>query len=462
MNNQTTKDQSMERAFERYKRIRSCPPLSAFLSASTNENVFSHAKQCPACSKLLRATKGLAQDNNRETHFHFTRERKQEQREFIPGQIWTIKKSLGNWTNGALYYNPPHVLILEANNHTVIVAQTYGDSKLRCPGEVPLGEDVPGFAEPWNVYTLEPSHLGYCQANVDMGVVFQVLMMIKHKFGDELNEYQQNFRQLETDIGHVIAAQSQEALIKKLLDERDTLFADITGGELHEHHYAKGIGSRLDMFLGDGEIQIYRPVAKEWLTSVKGEFQQIVDKYNESHADETVPQFIAFTQEVGGHQVDVWNAAKMDKLAQKITSSSGARSAGGKGLKETETDLQKLNDYLNEHPEINWYPATMNRMRSGERLVIGLFHRDFDDYLQDAAPQAPLPDVTIISDLKGLELVNDSLNPEPSRYKHWFVLDLFARPGNLFPKEEEIGIIIQESKENPNQLTLTLKKLPTE
>ncbi|MBV5329969.1 MAG: hypothetical protein JZU65_20480, partial [Chlorobium sp.] len=97
---------------------------------------------------------------------------------------------------------------------TVLVSQIYGDHALAGPEDVLFANNLQGFAEPWNCYTLMRDDLGILLGEVDATVVSTILVQAKRtdaplQFGSLL----WFFRQMEVETGYYFASHAGNRLM---------------------------------------------------------------------------------------------------------------------------------------------------------------------------------------------------------------------------------------------------------
>ncbi len=133
----------------------------------------------------------------------------------LPGQVYAIHSRLAGWGPKGRYYNPPLVLILSLpDERSVFVSQIYGDEDLAGHDDVPLGNALRGFAQPWNCYTLMRDDLGMRLGEVDAGITETVLQR-----ADWVESPVQPgsllwfFRQMEVETGFFFAQLATERLL---------------------------------------------------------------------------------------------------------------------------------------------------------------------------------------------------------------------------------------------------------
>lgn len=150
------------------REIRCCPsPL-----ASHGEEYQQHLKVCSSCRSKqsvvedLTPWKELADSLKSEKHPNV---------EPRVGQIRFVNNELAGWGANKNFFQAPMVVILEENLGTngYTVAQVYSDEALQGPDDVAF-EELGGFAEPWNVYTLHKKHFGECLGEVSEELVVTI------------------------------------------------------------------------------------------------------------------------------------------------------------------------------------------------------------------------------------------------------------------------------------------------
>lgn len=215
--------------------LRTCPPKNLGLSQENKDSFNSHIKRCPFCSKNFFEADEY-EDWEELSQALETLLEEPEVKKPESGQVWSIKRDLEGWDDEYRYFNTPLILIIEVNEHlhAVKVAQIYSDTILIGPDDVYMDEEI-GFAQPWNVYTLNFDDLGYCWYNIDMALVDKVKEISKGEFQEiEANSPLYFFRQLELEVGAFFSLQS----IDKIMSKIDNTSSGQDRGEFHSSiHY---------------------------------------------------------------------------------------------------------------------------------------------------------------------------------------------------------------------------------
>ncbi len=205
-------------------RMRCCPP-DDLLYGETTKELTEHLQFCPWC-KEERDT------SNNNPNFPILQKMDAEKEKALPepGQLWSIKQSLGNWGPKGRYYSPPLVVIVEVTATSVTVFQSYGDMALAGSDDLPFQTDLIGFSQPWNRYSLRIDDLDMCY-----GVVSYIP---KKEFLPSQRLYEQSaetgslfwfFRQMEVETGYFFASQA----IQPLMFEHEELDVEITADILN-------------------------------------------------------------------------------------------------------------------------------------------------------------------------------------------------------------------------------------
>ncbi|MDX9833865.1 MAG: hypothetical protein RBT36_01460 [Desulfobulbus sp.] len=132
-----------------------------------------------------------------------------------PGQVRAVRATLGDWGPKSRYYNPPAVLVLDlSDSHSVFVCQVYGDNTLAGPEDIPLGNDLVGFAEPWNTFTLMQDDLDTLLGEADLGVAAAVLeQRSQPEPALQPGSLLWFFRQMEVETGYFFARLAVSRLV---------------------------------------------------------------------------------------------------------------------------------------------------------------------------------------------------------------------------------------------------------
>ena len=231
-------------AWELAMEKRCCPPDEILFSPVYKEQVTRHIRFCPSCKELLS-------DEQPYTSNFFKQQLKalpkETQKEVIPGQIWSVKSELGDWGPKSRYYIPPLVLVLkqgENMDNAVLVSQIYDDITLFGPGDIPLGENIIGFAESWNLYTLRKTDLEICFGTADDEVIQQVVSERDKDIPPIKNTtLLYFFRNLEIEVGYFFSSMAVSSLmseyesLKVVYDVGEQLFPE--SSEWFEKFYSK-------------------------------------------------------------------------------------------------------------------------------------------------------------------------------------------------------------------------------
>ena len=215
------------------KQYRTCPPPGVFKDRYQRSNAREHLAVCPHCASK--------EDGSAESLDMWER-MAQKIEESLPaaefkkkaagteiGQIRCVRAGLGGWHKG-LYYNPPCVLVIDANTaypDVVRVVQIYHDITLAAPGDLILSSEQTGcgecFAESWNVYTLKTTDLDYPVGCVS-GEIVDGIRRMGEDFGflpewaiapKPLIEHDPRtcFRELEVTVGYIFSSRAVAELL---------------------------------------------------------------------------------------------------------------------------------------------------------------------------------------------------------------------------------------------------------
>lgn len=224
------------------REIRCCPsPL-----ACHGEKYQKHLEVCSSC----RSKKSEAEDLT--PWKDLADSLKPEQNDWLEprvGQIRFVNNELSGWGANNNFYQSPMVVILEEISGTngYQVAQVYSDETLQGPDDVAF-EELGGFAEPWNVYTLHKKHFGECLGEVSE----ETVITIWNKFIDIIHdgdnegisvseatslsstehEILREFRSLEYLVSNHVAKQSVALLMDEHETGTETNTVDNTSGKI--------------------------------------------------------------------------------------------------------------------------------------------------------------------------------------------------------------------------------------
>ncbi len=134
-----------------------------------------------------------------------------------PGELCSFVPGLAGWGPKSRYFTPPVVLILaRVDEHAVQVAQTCGYPALAANDDILLDNDLIGFVEPWNRYTMNVHHLGPCLGRVTDALLDTVdaltLPITDSNFSPVPGSLLWFFRNMEVETGYFFAAQSVSTL----------------------------------------------------------------------------------------------------------------------------------------------------------------------------------------------------------------------------------------------------------
>lgn len=189
-------------------RMRCCPPDTAPTGELTSE-LKRHLEICPFCRSEREAPLP-------EIQLDFFADHPAEKRLPRVGELWSVANNLGGWGPKQRYYSPPVVLVTAlADQRAVNVVQTFGDNFLAGPDDLLLDNDIMGFAEPWNRYTLDIKDLGNCLGTVSAAFITR----LQETFAQETvaptpGSLLWFFRQMEVETGWFFAEQSIAGLLE--------------------------------------------------------------------------------------------------------------------------------------------------------------------------------------------------------------------------------------------------------
>ncbi len=195
-------------------RMRCCPPDAA-LTGELIVEFQRHLEICPFC-RLERAAPLP------EIRIDFSADLAAGKRLPRAGELWSVTNNLEGWGPKYRYYTSPVVLVTAiVERHAVNVVQTFGDCSLAGPDDVFLDNDIIGFAEPWNRYTLNIKDLDTFLGAVSAGF----LTRLQETSANESTAPAPGsllwfFRQMEVETGWFFAGQS----IAGLLDAEKPFF----------------------------------------------------------------------------------------------------------------------------------------------------------------------------------------------------------------------------------------------
>lgn len=230
-------------AWQEMLQLRGCPPDAVLRGPGpTPPGVLRHLESCPFCPERLEdmrtgmsttsselfplhgrptAGSGSLRESPSPSVLPVTRSSSPEARSRPPkpGEIRSIRRSLGGWGPKGLFYNAPLVLVVSmpgAPPEAVRVAQVHPAAPLAGPGDV---EVAPGlFAESWNTYPLRRADLGEVWEVVSGETLQAVASAVREPLrpaGGAAAPWIEAFRRLEIEVGAFFALQAVDALLRE-------------------------------------------------------------------------------------------------------------------------------------------------------------------------------------------------------------------------------------------------------
>jgi hypothetical protein len=126
--------------------------------------------------------------------------------------IFFMNPGLGAWARGGRYVAPPAVLVISMPEKShVTVAQISESALFAGPGDIPLGNGLPGFAQSWNTYRVNPAD--FFMLSADTGdasakAVIEAKMDLADEKGPEPGSVAWFYRRLEVETGQFISQKS--------------------------------------------------------------------------------------------------------------------------------------------------------------------------------------------------------------------------------------------------------------
>ncbi len=210
-------------AWKRAWRMRCCPPDAVLYASEDAGMLEAHLEICPWCR--ADQTDGLPVPS-------FAALCPVESTKVLPGtgELWLIKTTLGGWGEKARYFNGPVVLVIEDSDEKMVnVLQIYDDDYFKGSDDVPLGNDLvnepgnelAGFAEPWNRYSLCKDDLVLKLGEVTRDVLETCKAATKAPSVDiEQGSLLWFFRNMEVETGFYFAQQSIAKVMKSMQEDR--------------------------------------------------------------------------------------------------------------------------------------------------------------------------------------------------------------------------------------------------
>jgi len=203
-------------AWELAMQKRCCPPDEILFSPDYKKEVEKHIQFCASCKEVLSDGQPYISNFFKQ---HLKSLPKEPKNKVIPGQIWSVKSELAGWGPKNRYYDPPLVLVLkqgEDMDNAVLVSQIYDDVTFFGPGDIPLRENIVGFAESWNFYTLRRTDLERCFGVADDEVAQKVLSeRDKDILPIKNTTLLYFFRNLEIEVGYFFSSIAVSSLMNK-------------------------------------------------------------------------------------------------------------------------------------------------------------------------------------------------------------------------------------------------------
>ena len=194
-------------------RMRCCPP-DAILYGESSKELQEHLEGCPYCREDLEQAALYSGfpvfPDNKEGIDTTTPE---------PGQLWSLTQELGGWGPKKRYYTPPLVVVIEVNGSGVTVLQCCGDMVFAGKDDIPFQNDMTGFIQPWNQYTLCLEDLGGYRGTVFDDSLGEILLLQKEQVV-EPGSLLWFFRQMEVETGYFFSSQAVSRLLQEYESEK--------------------------------------------------------------------------------------------------------------------------------------------------------------------------------------------------------------------------------------------------
>jgi hypothetical protein len=192
--------------------LRCCPPDSILTGKAADKELYSHLALCPVCSAKRN-------DPLPEIRINGLPEPAAGNRNPQAGELWTVAPEMGGWGGKSRYYAPPVVLVTGlVDNRAVAVVQTCSDCTLAAADDILLDNELIGFAQPWNRYTLAVNDLAFCIGRVSGQLVEQVGAAVQTEARESGLQLQPGsllwfFRNMEVETGWFFARKSIAGLL---------------------------------------------------------------------------------------------------------------------------------------------------------------------------------------------------------------------------------------------------------
>jgi len=200
-------------------RMRCCPPDKVLYGEKTKD-LQRHLESCAYCRADLEQ-----RDHYVDMQIFSSAEDHTVRTALQPGQLWSLKKELGGWGIKKRYYSPPLVVVTKIDEESVTVLQCCGDMALSGSDDIPFQNNMIGFIQSWNQYSL-------CLTDLDTfyGTVIEGSMAKVVDTNREQNIVSGSllwfFRQMEVETGYFFSSRAVQKLLKdydtqKLSDETE-------------------------------------------------------------------------------------------------------------------------------------------------------------------------------------------------------------------------------------------------
>ncbi|MEA3468999.1 MAG: hypothetical protein U9R57_12375 [Thermodesulfobacteriota bacterium] len=215
--------------------MRCCPPDNVLYGENTEE-LQGHLESCASCREDLKQMEHYV-----EAPLFSAKTFSNERRVPEPGELWSLKQELGGWGPKKRYYAPPLVVITEVNKDSVIVLQSCGDKALAASDDIPFGNDLQGFIQPWNQYSLRLEDLDSCYGAV-AETAMQNVAVPREQQAIEPGSLLWFFRQMEVETGYFFSSRA----VARLFAEHESVMIScetesIDPKALHEYLTTLGL-----------------------------------------------------------------------------------------------------------------------------------------------------------------------------------------------------------------------------
>ena len=208
----------LKRAWQTAFELRTCPDGATLFAEPPNEQLQRHLQMCHVCREK-REIPVEQRDAWEELLRRFGAAAQKPATSIlpVPGQVWSLHRSLAGWGKDGYFYQPPRILLLEkieaAKGFRAV--QLSGDRYLMAEGDVWL-DDRFGFAEGWNCYSVHEKALNGCWGAIADGLLGQALQIAGQKHTpvaeDSILYF---FRRLEISVGARVALPSVAVLVEE-------------------------------------------------------------------------------------------------------------------------------------------------------------------------------------------------------------------------------------------------------